>query len=128
MVLGYNNFASVSRRKNIASVQSTNFFCAQHKFFSQNRFFSRKIRDGCSYCQIFDGEHGHTGSLLEWWWWRPNLGKVIMVILTSPPPLSSYAHSPKSWVFEENLLEFWKNIKFSDLKKLPKKPEICVIV
>ena len=39
MVLGYDNFASVSRRKNIASAQSTNFFCAQREFFSQNRFF-----------------------------------------------------------------------------------------
>ena len=37
----------------------------REKFFLADCCVSQKIRDGCSYCQIFDGEHGHTGSLCE---------------------------------------------------------------
>ena len=45
MVLGYDNFASVSRRKNIASAQSTNFFCAQREFLLRvaQIFFSKSF-------------------------------------------------------------------------------------
>ena len=41
------------------------FRASRENFFAGRGSFSRKIDDGCSYCQIFNGEHGHTGSLLE---------------------------------------------------------------